>query len=377
MRIVVVSRGVPDTHDPLLGIFERDQARALAASGHDVVVVALDVRSARRRRRWGTYETRIDGLRHVVVSWPAGAVGPRATGLALRVAWLAGLARASRGWGPPDVVHAHFARFGAAARRRPGDSYALVVTEHSSQLDGRPLPAGVDAVARQAYAAADAVLAVSPRLAEVIDRRYGVAATYVPNVVDVDTFGLPRVPRPAGAPVRLVSVGNLVARKRPGLLVDGFALAAPRLDATLTIVGDGPQRAALVARHVPRVTLTGALPRTATAGMLAAADGFVLLSTYETFGVVYAEALAAGVPVLASRCGGPEGYVTPGLGSFTDATDAATVADDLVAFVARLDSFDPALIREAARSQFAPAVVAEQLTGIYQTVIASAPHGTA
>ncbi len=368
-KVVVVARGLPDAGDPLLGIFELDQARALAAAGHDVVVVALDVRSVRRRRRLGVHVTLVNGpqpLRAVVCSLPVGAVGDVATARVLRLAWRLARRRLRRHWGEPDVVHAHFARFGLATRRGRGDRYGHVVTEHSSVLDGGDLAVGVEQVVRGAYAAADRVLAVSPHLVGVLRDRFGVAAAYVPDVVDVDLFDRPRRPRAAGEPARLLSVGNLVPRKRMGLLLDAYAAA--RLDATLTVVGDGPERAALEARTPPGVALVGARDREAVAGLLAATDGFVLLSRHETFGVVYAEAMAAGVPVLSSRCGGPEGFVTPDVGRFTDATDPSRVAADLAAFVAGLDRYDPAAVRAAAVAQFAPAVVAARLTEVYAEV---------
>ncbi len=366
MRVAVIARGLPEPGDPTLGRFEVDQALALAGAGHQVVVVALDVRSARRRRPWGVRRTPLAGLDAVLVSLPVGGVGPAATDVALRLAWrLARSPLRSLLGGEPDVVHAHFARFGAAARRGRGDGYRLVVTEHSSRLGGTLTPEE-DAVAQKAYAAADAVVAVSPWLAGRLAEVYGVRATVVGNVVDVDAFALPRVPRAPGTPARLLTAAFLTPRKRVPLLAEAYALARPELDATLTVVGDGPDRVAVEAVAVDGLTLLGALPRERLAEQLAAADGFVLLSELETFGVVYAEAMAAGVPVLASRCGGPEGFVNDDVGRFTDASTPAAVADTLRGFTATLDEYDTEIVRAYARSRFSPAVVAGELTRLYE-----------
>ncbi len=369
MRLAVVARGLPELADPTLGRFEVDQALALAGAGHQVVVVALDVRSARRGRRLGRYTTQVEGLPAVVVSLPVGAVGPRGTELALRLAWR--LARRSlRGLlgGDPDLVHAHFSRFGSAVRRGLRDRYRLVVTEHSSRF-GQELSPGEDAVARRAYAAADAVVAVSPWLAQRLQQDYQVPARVVADVVDVDAFRSVRPERPPGSPARLVSAAFFTPRKRLPLLGQGYALARPELDATLTVIGEGPDRAAIEAVAVPGVELTGALPRSRVAEELARADGFVLLSEFETFGVVYAEAMASGLPVLASRCGGPEGFVNDDVGVLTDASTPEQVAEELRRFVGSLGDYDPEIIRAYARTRFAPEVVAQELTKIYRELL--------
>ncbi|MEA5647611.1 MAG: hypothetical protein R5N60_09370, partial [Cutibacterium granulosum] len=61
MRVLVLSRGVPCASSPLRGVFELDQAKALATAGHDVLVGYVDGRSARRVRRFGWSHRTIDG----------------------------------------------------------------------------------------------------------------------------------------------------------------------------------------------------------------------------------------------------------------------------------------------------------------------------
>ena len=138
MRVLVLSRGVPCASSPLRGVFELDQAKALAAAGHDVLVGYVDGRSARRVRRFGWSHRTIDGIETLGLDLPLGAVSPeldhqayrRATGLLHR--------RVVKLWGSPDVIHAHFSRHAAAVARAGVDDVPLVYTEHFSglSLDG-------------------------------------------------------------------------------------------------------------------------------------------------------------------------------------------------------------------------------------------------
>ena len=117
--------------------------------------------------------------------------------------------------------------------------------------------------------------------------------------------------RSAGATVRLLCVGTLTARKGHALLIE--ALAQLR-DAAWTLVCAGslerdPQSAthirAAVAAHglAHKVRLAGELSSAALAREYAAADVFVLASFHEGYGMAYAEALAHGLPIVATTAG--------------------------------------------------------------------------
>lgn len=94
-------------------------------------------------------------------------------------------------------------------------------------------------------------------------------------------------------------VGRLAAEKNPGLLVRAFeAMRASRPDSVFVVVGDGPERAALV-QQLPHAHFAGMQTGTALARHYASADAFVFPSLTETYGNVVPEAMASGLPVLA------------------------------------------------------------------------------
>lgn len=311
--VVVCGRGVPEVRSPLLGLFELEQAQALSAGGLPVVYAGLDVRSLRRWRRWGLVRSVQGGVPVVALSVPLGRLPRGLNRWLMARLWDVLLAAVERDHGRPSLLHGHFLPWTAAlAGRRRLRDVPLVVTEHWSRLRGA-LTADVRALGQAVFPRADAVVAVSQPLADAIAREFGVSAQVVPDIVDVDSFGpTAQVVREHG--VRLVATGNLIARKNLDGLLRAFAVGAPA-DATLVVIGQGPERVGLEALAaelgiVDRVRFTGRLSRADLTTEYGRATGFALVSHAETFGVVWAEALAAGLPVLATRCGGPEDFVS-------------------------------------------------------------------
>ena len=367
-------RGVPSEGSPLLGIFELDQARALAGAGAEVVYAALDVRSLRRWRRWGIVHSVVDGVPVVVLNAPLGRL-PRALNRVLMARlWNVLLSAVVERHGDPDVVHGHFLPWTsslAGARVVRSGAVPLVVTEHWSQV--RPgMPAQVRALGRAVYPRAAAVLAVSQPLADTISRQFGVEARVVPNIIDVATFGgLTQAGRASG--VRLVATGNLIPRKNFDGLLRAFAGGASA-DAQLTVIGEGPERGELESLAASlgvadRVRFTGRLSRSQMADEYSAATGFALASHAETFGVVWAEALAAGLPVLATRCGGPEDFVGPDNGVLVE-DDPDAITAGMVELCAGIDArrWDGAEMSASVHARFSAPAVAEQLLDVYRGV---------
>ena len=188
----------------------------------------------------------------------------------------------------------------------------------------------------------------------------------------------PRADCARGQPLVLAS-GRLVAAKNFGALVRAFARVEPNT-ARLVIIGEGPERAAIAAE----IDRAGLGARVALPGYVAEpwdlyahADCFVVSSRTESFGMVVVEALAHGLPVVSTDCGGPREILADGcFGCLVAQGDEAAMAG---AISAALADPGPAAPRIARAAGFRPQLSLDLYDGLVAEVIAAAerPAGAA
>ncbi len=119
-----------------------------------------------------------------------------------------------------------------------------------------------------------------------------------PYGVDWDRFSASE-DSPSGRPFRFLFVGSVTARKGVPILLDAWRALAPH-DAELWIAGSIGSRERALIPDLPGLRLLGQVPQVGMAAIYAACDVFVLPSLFEGFGLVILEALASGLPVIAT-----------------------------------------------------------------------------
>lgn len=381
MKILIAASGFDSPGKHEVNIFALDQAKALRDAGHDVRFAAVDTRSIRHSRLWGCYRYTLDGIPVYYGSIPCGSLPLGLPELAGRLA-SSGIccAIAKDGW-KPDIVHAHF--LGVAAIAAPvcrDENLPLVITEHTSALNAPDPDAALVKTMRKTYPLADALLAVSSLLAESILRCTGERAAVVPNIIDTQSFGAVKEGNTPGKPFRFAASGFLLQRKGYDLLLRAAGELCRRgYDLTLTVFGDGPERETLEKLAETegirgRVDFRGQCTRKELGDAYAEMDAFVLASRRETFGVVYIEAMAVGLPVIATRCGGPEDFVTEENGILIPVDDESALTDAMERMMLRREDYDSAAISADIRRKFAPETIAARLTEIYTAVLENRGH---
>ncbi|MGE5176183.1 MAG: glycosyltransferase [Hyphomicrobiales bacterium] len=366
MRILVVASLYPNPAAPRRGLFVRERVVHVARRAPDVRVIAPVPRPAGARddARIPERETR-DGL---PVAHPRFLVVPGIGAPVHGWTYLAALRRAIRtdGGPPPDVVDAHYLYpDGYAAVRFARDrGLPVVVSARGTDVNVIAHDPILGRFVRETLRHATRVVAVSEDLSGKL-RSLGVPESRlrtIPNGVDADRFrpgdraaARRRLGAPEGIPL-LLAVGNLVPNKGHHHLVRALAAgAAPLAAAHLWIVGEGPGRPALereiAARGLAgRVRLVGPVDPDALPEYYAAADLFCLATAREGWPNAVTEALACGIPVVATRTGGIPELVTDGRNGFLVDDPARGLARSIVDALAHAWDRDAIANRVRART---------------------------
>lgn len=374
MNVLFLTTNWPRPDSPVDGIFVREHARA-AAEIADVRVVHLD-----RARGRGLVDLR----RIAAEEPPAWRARYRRFGKPLSIAgFLLGPLVAARRFGRhgwrPDLIHAHsflsaLPALALGKRLRVPVAY----TEHwTIFLPENPagLTPPMRLAARVALRAADIVLPVSESLGQALRRLEPKARIrVVPNVVDERVFA-PGAQRETNGPRRLLTAGLLdTDRKGVDLLLQALALLPERDGVILDIVGDGSLRPQYVALAEQlglddAVTFHSLKPKPELAALMRQADLFVLGSRYENNPCVVLEAMASGLPVVATRVGGLPELLDERSGLLAEPADPWSLAAQIGEALRRLDSFDRKEIARWARERFGRDHVARLLAEAYEEAL--------
>ena len=335
MRVVFLTHNYPRFAGDVAGAFLATLARALVARGTEVRVVAPsdggDVGAPEldgipvRRVRYGTPAEETLAYRGTMAEAGrslAGALRALAMGRALRRA-----AREELKAGAV-LVHAHWWIPGGMAA--PPEA-PLVVTCHGTDVALLRTSAAARALAQQVFRRARVVTTVSSALAEVVEQATGRAVG--PAYQQPMPAATERYASWSAGGAGWIVVARLTRQKRIDLVLEAVALLRKDGLATpLTLVGDGPERAALEARArdlglAGTVRFEGAQPPAVVAERLQASDLAIFAAQREGYGLAAAEAFMAGVPVVACTDGGGVLDVVPATGGGRHASpDAASLA---------------------------------------------------
>jgi glycosyltransferase involved in cell wall biosynthesis len=372
MRVAHVS----SYFDPHIGGVEthvRELARALVDRGVDVTVVCADTEGAGARDRMHDFDVVRVPPRSVLLKTPS---MPAVADTLQR--------------GKFDLIHSHTPPPVAAWRASKAARRARVPHVLTFHCDPEiPLPLGglLSDAWRLTYGRAtlrrtDRIISTTQSYASTSRTIWNYQTTVIPNGVDTGRFrplevedDLPDLPGKEG--FRVLTVGRIVQHKGLEQLIEAMALLpAP---AHLLIAGDGELRGAVEGRASAsaardRISFLGKVPEAELPALYRACDVFALpsVSRLEAFGIVALEAMASGLPVVASDMPGVREIVTDGVeGHLANPLDP-------LAFAARIDVL---LRRPLRRARFGRngrakvvagytwASVADRLVRVYEQVL--------
>ncbi len=371
------------------GIFYRDQAQALVRNGVDLGVIAANVYPWHRitpSKLPRLLRPKVEPLNDrgprgfVIESMQYVPISQRVKMLQVECLLNQLLQKYIRHFGRPDLIHAHCALFSGviAHKWKMAHGIPYVITEHSSRYANTPLKSWERALVRDAVQHADQNIAVSQGLKKDLSGCLDLEPetwSCIPNLVD-DIFLTHRSRKldPADRTIFL-NVGALTEIKGQSILIEAFGRAFPSPSKNeLWIVGEGPllkklRSVSAALKIADRVQFLGHRPHGDLPGILSRARALVVSSQYETFGVVVAEALVSGTPVIATRCGGPDDIVGDADGLLVQPNSVDEMTEALLRMAGCIDLYHPTEISARGMERFSAETVSHQISEIYSRIL--------
>ena len=279
--------------------------------------------------------------------------------------------------GNVSLIHAHVSFPAGYVALHLAKKYSLpyIITEQMSPFpfgcflsQGKVIPKVLSPLQH-----ADAVIAISPAAALDIQHITSVKALVIPNLVNEKLFTPLKEEKVSTNSFTFFTLGRMVPQKGIPDLLEAISRIKNR-SVNFKIGGDGDHlheyKRIAENLHINRkIQWLGELTREEAAYEFQHCNAFVLPSIHESMGVVYAEALACGKPIIATRSGGPEFIVKEHNGLLVDVHAPDQLANAMEYIVAQYKRYSPAKIREDFMARFSSSAITQDIYSLYESVL--------
>jgi len=373
LHVLFVPAWLPTSSQPYVGNFILEQANALHnhTSARIGLIYRQDLTFAQNRK---LRREHLKPFEHIIVTKP---YIPKASRFTIDIwcrQYFDAYRKYAKRYGPPDVIHAHSYIAGFAASyiaKKTGIPFVL--TEHASTFISEDIrPSQISSVKR-ALNSASSIICLSNSLKKVLEKFTDQHIEVIPELVDTKVFYPQDVRK--NEIFTIVDIGYLIPRKGYDILIDAFKIAHNLDNAIrLEIVGDGKLRDELEARVQNAnlqedITFHGGLPADEIAKLLCQSHLCISTSHVETFGITLIEAMACGIPVVATPSGGPQDIVTSETGLLTADWNPDVIAKAILNMKQRQGSYEMEGIAQYTEDNYGSEAVAGQIHDVYRNVL--------
>jgi len=383
---------IPSFFPPYGGLFCLDQAKALAALGHEVRILSNVQLGASVGLKdyltlpYGRYEHLMDGIM-VYQSYQRGVPKMIRHNVSRWVTIVQSMfADYEKRYGLPDIIHAHCAKWAGYAAMLISREYGIpyVITEHlplmllEDEFGKAPSSAWQIPLLQRAYECADMVIPVSEELVDDIACYYGkdYRWKYVSNTIDTDFYAYqPRMAR-EGRPFRFCCLADYYYRKGYDVLFEALRhLQNGGLGAELHVAGlftDGKKcKQAIDQVQLRNVHTYGRVDKQRVRSLLYECDALVLPSRSEVQPLVLLEAMSTGIPVVATECT-PRCLRIEGGCTIVPVDNARALAEAMKGLMLT-DHPDGQCLSEKVRAMASPAVIGRRLSELFTQIKSQTP----
>ena len=373
MHILILSSWYTTKNNHLSSIFFKEQSEALAKQGINVGCIAINESSpryifSRKEFTFDFYDKNINGVNTIGILYPIPNRFKKLRMIVRKKVFSILFKKYIKKYGKPDLVHLHSFSYGnLAIWIKENYHIDYVVTEHSSGFVKKLYSKQELSYAKTVFSNSIYNICVSDEFKIFLEKKMSIKFNYIPNSIDTDFF-IPKSREKES--FSFINIGFLDKKKNQNMLIRAFSKAfSQNKDVTLIIVGRGVEHNNLEnlikeLNMQKQIKLYGVANRDEVLELLQNSDAFVLTSAYETFGVVIIEAMSCGLPVVSTKCGGPESIiVNDKLGKLVDMNMNALVLGMLEVYNKR---FDSKYIREYVVDNFSDNEVSSKVIQVYK-----------
>ncbi len=276
--------------------------------------------------------------------------------------------------GKPALVHLHMLFRNFVAYNKIYKKYIpdyLITEQWSGYLNGvyEKLPFAKKRLYQKAFYNAKLVTSVSVLLKNRLQKLFNTKTEFVivPNIVERST----KEKQKLNSTIKILVVADLVDDiKNISGVIRAFNKSSIANSAQLTIAGDGKDRKMLESISInSNVRFVGRLVNEEVLDLMLQHDFLITNSRHETFSMVTAEALLAGLPVICTRCGGPEEFLDNSNSILINVDDENDLINAMQKMSNRFNDFDRLKMAEPVLKKFGITAVAEMLHNCYQKIL--------
>lgn len=377
-HILILPKWYPHTADPQNGIFIQGFARTLAA-GQKVSVIFPVAESHNNPPEFKTE----GNLAEILVPYRASKtrwmpLRKLVNFFRFRRAVKKGASILLEKRGKPDLIHAQVLIRAALFARRLARTWNIpwMLTEHSSEfLEAKPFHGHFlkQYIIRSLCRDAHAVTTVSETLAKGLSPFCEQKEIHViPNIIAFPEIS----PGKKNEVLTFTAIGDMVDDVKN---FSGILRAVARIENRLPefkfiLAGEGPDKQYLKVMSESlkishRVSFPGRLTHPEVLRLLQQVDFLITNSRKETFSMVTAEAVAAGKPVIITRCGGPEEWFIPEYGIMTDNDDESALCNSILEMAAQHSHYNSLDMANLIRQKFDGTLILQSYRHIYQNLL--------
>jgi glycosyltransferase involved in cell wall biosynthesis len=376
MNVLVLASWYPNEINNISGVFVREQAKALGKVGINAVVLFPYDKSIQKKELCAavedgilTYRANTDYQKNTKVS--------RIMSIFSSVKLIDILVKKHE----IDLIHAHvcYSAGFAAAFYRLRHHVPFIITEHMSYISKYNKKVYNRLLFKYAYRKADMVIPVSTFLqSEMRNMGFNFESTVVGNTIN-------NVPTKLNKKIKKINeynilfIGLMSKNKVKGLeyLIPAFktlVVSNSNIKLKLHLAGNGEMLQEYIElckrlMIMDNVVFHGKASKKELELLFNDSDFLVLSSIKETFGSVLIEAMAHGLPVLATKCGGPQDFINENVGILVESESIDALENGLQDMLDKIDEFDSEYIRAFVEENFSGESIGNKLQEIYMKIL--------